>query len=521
MTLPRRFASPAMSLLLVFTMIAAGPMAGTASADTTISTDCGVDDAIRGLYSTIDPEVDCGLYSDQTQELNEHDAVTKAAALEASQTSYNNTRSNLLQDVEGVMFMKGKAAAIRALENGSNESEATAAFEAAVRDYTTRLTINDMRDAERRAFEIRYLAEEAGSTNSSTVFVTEARANTTTATYELWNGTRFSMEIPNDDNRVVDPLRNAHINDGPINLVGYENGWLTGDGDILFTERDSEDGAQYSGAEQSDTYMAYNGYAYGVLQLEYHEAMTRVNSNGADFVSNAYPAVESGEIDPADLWDPLTLAQEASTDYNSTGYYSFSSASLSAIGLAGDQNVSHVVETQYTTSEYNGSENATLETATYNATIEGTLFLSGADSLTLDTGTTYYPSNLSGTPYMTVASATDSTGESINDTGAQIQLQNSFTILNATNTQTGDPVQTTSAEDKNYTTTNITEFKQTIDRLQNERQMLEEERSSWGGGDSTPTPENKQSSLDPAALLLITAGAAVIALLLKGGSNRR
>jgi len=106
------FIRPLIALFVVTSVVAAGPLTGSASAEITASTNCGTDDIIRGTYSVVDPEIDCGLY-DNSQELQtQTDAYANAQAIESHRSQTATDQNNLGQDVEGLAWMEGKSAYI-------------------------------------------------------------------------------------------------------------------------------------------------------------------------------------------------------------------------------------------------------------------------------------------------------------------------------------------------------------------------------------------------------------------------
>jgi len=514
--IPRRAAVRSILIaVMLVTTVAAGPVTGTVSADTTISADCGVDDAIRGTYAVVDPEVDCGLYNNRNEELDKKDVLAQAEGMDESERLYTTTRQNLNQDIRGIMWMKGKAAAIEAMNNGSTEKETKAAFRGAVNDYATLLLLNDLRNYEQRAIELSYMSGEIGGGPSSAPYELNTGTETAWASWDLYNGTTVNVTTPT----IIADNGNVYSPNLFPSATGYDRiSWngrshqTGGNNWVNAVPSDSADSAFYTDPSNAEA-TAYDTRPLGHLQSTYNDTSGQVIANGEGWITNIYAEYNAGEIPTASLYDPVTLASEASTEYNSTGYYAYRNAELSAIGLSGDVNVSHVIDTQITASSFaqaDNQTNASYSSTAYNASIEGTVFISGASDVTLETGQTYDPSTMSGTPYMTVASATDrDTGESIDDLGGTIELTEPFTIDSATNTQTGESVSVTSSQDKNYESVNLTEYERTIDRLRAERNRLENTGPSSSSGATT-----QESSLfgDLGQFLQTTGGIAILIL---------
>ncbi|MBX0286787.1 hypothetical protein EGH22_10645 [Halomicroarcula sp. F28] len=499
--------------------------------------------AIIGLSQGLAAPTACDLFNDDAA--SELDAYTASVSMAASQNGYLTTRNNLEQDARGLMWMEGKSAAIEALNNGANESEMNTAFDEAVNNYTSNLIENDMRQMSQQQAQAAYLAKQAGATNTSNGYVISAIPATGEETFELPDGRIVTIkthmewveidstqalyesmvfhnrQLDNDHPDVPNSEGVQKINDSaPFSSYDkYDTNRLKA------THPSSPDSANAMDLSDNQTVEAVDIVGYNQQITDWVVASYNVKQNGDEWINNSYQRFEAGEIDAVDFWDPVTLANEASTSYGSTGFYSFANAELAALGLAGDANVSHEVQTNVTVSRYNGPTNTTdasYNTTTYpNATIEGTVFLTGDGDMSLETGKTYDPANLSGTPVMTVANATAGDGTEITGLGNYTDLKEPFTIESAIDTQSGDPVNVTTAEDENYETTNNTEFIRQIERLKAQRDAYQAMLSASGGSGDDSEPTDSRSSIPPESLILILAGAGVIGLLLRGRGDRR
>ncbi len=217
---------------------------------------------------------------------------------------------------------------------------------------------------------------------------------------------------------------------------------------------------------------------------------TQVTSNLETYVNETYAAYQAGEIDSTDLAasDPTTIATQAATDYNSTGYYGLASAQLAAMGLSGNETVSHVVNT---------TENGSTRVVT------GTLFYTGEDDQSFSTGTQYDPATLNGSVYMSVASITDGNGTELNNSGGFYYVDEPFTISEATDTRTGDAVNTTAMETRDYSSTNVSKLQQELETLKEQREFYEQQTSAAGGGTGS-------SNTMLIAVIALAAGAALM-----------
>jgi hypothetical protein len=238
--------------------------------------------------------------------------------------------------------------------------------------------------------------------------------------------------------------------------------------------------------------MMANTTAYENLLSDYSSKQQSVKDNVATYVNGVYSEWQAGEIDSTDLAsaDPQTIGTQASTEYNTTGYYGLSAAQLAALGLSGDNNASHVVETTWRYDVHNTTTD-TLEEGTKNVNITGTLYYTGEDSQVFDTGVEYDPSNLNGVVYIAVSEMVDtSTGNETNFTGGFYTIEDNFTIHSATNTQTGDTINSTTMETRDYTSTNTTKLEEDINRLKEQRDFYEQQLTAASGGGSTGGSNN-------------------------------
>jgi hypothetical protein len=113
----------------------------------------------------------------------------------------------------------------------------------------------------------------------------------------------------------------------------------------------------------------------------------QMKTNLQTFVNDAYTSLQSGDIDLTDLVDPVTLASEYSSSYDSTGYYGYAAANLAILGVPTDL-----------------AGNATITLVNDGATVSGTLFVESPPTGGLDVGTQYDPVGDSlGTVYLAYA----------------------------------------------------------------------------------------------------------------------
>jgi len=394
-------------------------------------------------------------------------------------------RENQMQDIESIMYSKGQIAAADAMANGATESEAKEAFDDAVYNYSSlilRNIINEQGSYQSQSIYIAKVTGDSGDPKVDDIY----GGSSGNATYHLTNDETVTIPVAMDrDNSNPTP---------PLRRAWYKNRdyYGSGEGQVNISSVRQPDGSEVGVSSTSSVYIAmnYNKTDTGVYADDYQlaegisfvddqvdplmDSQDRVIANGNQTISSIYANYDRDEIDGLRLIDPTTLASEASTDRNTTGYFAYSNAQLSALGLSGDAEVSHIVETQLTLNNITTINGTTIsESNTYNATIEGTIY-GTADSLSLETGQTYNPDNINGTVILTVATAQDASGSEI-DLPTQIILNDTFTIVSATDTQTGDPVSVTTSAGKNYQDYNVTEL---ANALEEYRQLRENISSS-------------------------------------------
>jgi hypothetical protein len=220
-----------------------------------------------------------------------------------------------------------------------------------------------------------------------------------------------------------------------------------------------------------------------------------VRANVDAYVDAVYSGYVQGELNTTDIMDPATLAYEAGTEANSTGYYGYAAAQLGALGMSGEINHSHTVELL--------SNGSTTQTHT------GTLYYSGDDRTEFANGTTYDLANLSGSVYMATS----------DDDGADIiKLSNradAFRITEAINTKTGEQVNKTVVEQKTYETYNASRLADELADLRELRESYEQQSSGAAGGSSGSSIPTEAVAL----IALVVIGA--MALRDQGGGKRR
>ena len=421
---------------------------------------------------------DCAVYTPdyQTDNIEHNDAYASAAVMGSSSDSYLTTSENFAQDSRSVAWSKAKISLVNDLNSNVSEANATENAKEKVDEYYFDRMENILNEFSGKSDGAVYLANATaadGEQHNGSVIEMSLTGGSPAATEAA------SVNYTFPDNRTVNITgaiiyyssdNNYHPVGPDLNVVsGFSADVTAPSGYTLSDTRPSEYKIRAKAPDSSDSVLIVDTERYTQLLKDLNDQRTQVNANIATYANETYTAYNAGEINATDLAssDPTTIATQAATDYNSTGYYGLASAQLAAMGLSGNESVSHVVNT---------TENGSARTIT------GTLFYTGEDSQTFDTGTEYNPANLNGSVYMSVASIEDGTGTELNHSGGFYYVEEHFTIAEATNTQTGEAVNSTTMETRNYTTTNASLLAEEIDRLKEQRAFYEQQLAAGGGG---------------------------------------
>ena len=428
----------------------------------------GTADLLRDNSCFVDP-------SAASENLTQTDVYANALAQNDTTEVFHDTQNNLANDRRSVAWAKAKLQIVNDLNNNVSEANATANAQAVVDEYYSNATKQVFEYHSSQNLQIAYWANATdGSNTTKSSVVTYQNPNDGSLISGIY-GDEVTLDITFPDG-TTETYYAVGYSDS-TDRIGF--GFDDTESGYSIDNRSAEFGT-VSGVSptairvsvvdpETDTPTQFADFRDArALQREYNDQRQQVNSNINQYVTDVYAAYQAGEINATDLAasDPTTIATQAATDYDSTGYYGMASAQLAALGLSGNESVSHVVNTTE-----NGSARQ----------IEGTLFYTGEDNQTFENGETYDPSNLSGSVYMSVASIEDGDGNALNHSGGFYYVDEPFTISSATNTQTGEAVNSTEMEKRDYTTTNASALSAEIDRLQELREYYEQQQSSSGG----------------------------------------
>lgn len=438
---------------------AGGPASPVGTVEAGFFEGCGISDSLSlSIASSLGlSNQDCAFWTPDGDRTDAVDAYSGAVQTTQTSKSYLTAQENMNQDRVSVAVIKAKIVMVEEMNANASKSDVKNATTEAVRDYYAtpeRNLINQW-----NAWVASYGYSENVSAGTMQLKASGggelAWNGTTEKTYTLVNGSTMNVtKVSNDD---------AGTTTGPQNT------------DWKLQQIDPADDSVSDAVVINRTKALLNEY-----DSQAQQATDNINST----VEGVYSAYQAGEIDSSDLAaaDPTTMGAEASTDLNSTGYYGYANAQLAALGLDGNNTVSHVVETTYVSESVN--DTGAVTTTSESVNITGGLYFTSDEIGTLETGTTYDPANLTGTVYMTVSSMKRTSDG--NTTGPQsgfVEVTEPFTIQEATDTQTGESVQNTTVTVRNYNTTDLTveELKTELEQLKEDRAYYESQQSSGGG----------------------------------------
>ncbi|UVE49636.1 hypothetical protein KU306_12040 [Haloferax larsenii] len=453
---------------------------GTASAEWV---ECSITDPLVGAaYNTIiGADSGCRWESGgqtDVENLTATDAYANGLALKDSSDSYLTQTENFVEDTRTVAYTKAKISLINDINNGTNVSQAKNNANETVEDYYSQIERNIIADWNQKTLQAEYLTNTSlnvypyhsghygGATSSMNSDYRElgfggdaADQGRGWANYTLMNGSNVSVRYVIHDH-------------GTFNS-GEDALWAPDENDVDVSTLAMLDAIAIEDPNNTSNLphvLDRNRIAAVIDDLD--AQASQVKSNMGPVADGYYAEYQAGDINSTELamLDPSVIAAEASTDLNSTGYYSYAAVQLAAIGAEGSLNTSH---------------NLTVSGGASNVTFDGTLFYSGDDAPAgWDTNTTYNMSSFNGTFYFVVSPS------DVNNSSYMTDLSTHgthFTINEATNAATGESLNTTTIHKYVYEDTNATALQSQIDQLQELRNYYETQASggSSSGGINT------------------------------------
>lgn len=170
-----------------------------------------------------------------------------------------------------------------------------------------------------------------------------------------------------------------------------------------------------------------------------NQSYQRARDNLIGVHDDLFQQYQAGELTAPEALGPLESLITASTNYEDTGYYSYRALSLAQTGAATNASYAFTV---------NWSQAGT--TTTHTDT--GQLFIA-EDTATLETGVEYDASN------MTAWLVHNEDGGAV-----ETRLNGTFTITDMVDTETGEPVNTTSVQSTRFYTASTADLQEQLDQ---------------------------------------------------------
>ena len=413
---------------------------------------------------------------------------TKTNIYQQGTTQYQNSRilldsmDNSLEGAKTIARLEGKQAYIRALENGSSEAEARSKAVGAVEDYYATKQLQLINSYETSASVSLNLANKAANTTDvSSTFVAIYSERDGTFGNEI-DRTQASVSLVNGSSRSYQAV--SYGETFGVDRTSVYTAGIGGDNVDL-----QGVGVQAPTNNNEDEYLL-NATDYGAAWTKIQNQHSTVQSEVDTFVTNTYTEYQQGAINESDLVDPYLEAREYSPEGD---YQTWAVRSLAATGVEPPENVSSYGD--MVVRDSTGEQ------------ISGLLLSDGLPtSGSYTVGETYNASTIDGPQYVASGQTTH-------------QLNGQFTLLNVT-TPDGEHLNEGEQIDYSqvdYQTSNITEFKERLNRLQKTAAEIEARqqklRNPSGGGGFLGG-----GSANPTAVVLVGA---VVALAVMFGRNER
>jgi len=383
-----------------------------------------------------------------------------AAILDQNNEQLNTTYGNYLEDTKSIALMEGKAAFIRALENGSTETVARSKAISAVEDYyavkqqnliaTWNTTVITARSLNQTAANTSNVAESFVSASHSGGASADGFGGYTnlTRTETLVNGTTQTVLAVEVDNNY-----DGQEHTTPVTFVNYQMNGDHGTLSSLYVEGTTNlNRLHFADLGEMNS-------KWGEIQSQTSEASNSVT----ELLNQTYDLYQSGEINGTDIVDPYLGAREYSPE-NSTAFQDWSLRTLSAMGVNPPENLSNI---------------GRMEVVSGSNTYEGILMSDGTPDGGFTVGQTYNTGNLTGLQFV-----------ALND-GNQVELSGEFTLA-AAETADGAAIADNESVTYNnitYETANTTEYQdlqQQLDDLQAEIEAKQQQQRNAGGGGLLP-----------------------------------
>ncbi|WP_324758174.1 carboxypeptidase-like regulatory domain-containing protein [Haloarcula montana] len=403
-------------------------------------------------------EVACEVEADSENQTRNNMVAVSAVTNTTGQTT-RATMRNYLTDSRGASISEAKVNAWNALANNSTAKQAKIETNASVDGFYHAQQENLGASWSAAVEQAQYAyQEEQRVTGEVGDWVT---VKTASGTVQLDHSNPFQTSTveTGHDNFTITTFRTANgnvVTPFPSSTTAPNGGpYVQGpvlqvSADPVATAEDQGDGtgAYTTLARSSD----YNGI---VSTIDTQNQQTKDNAAKViDDVYTNYTAENITEANATDFLTPNEIASRAASDYNSTGYYSYSAVQLAASGYGGNVTAAHVIELGDGTRK------------------EGALFYTGFDDLAkFERNKTYDPADYNGTFLIATNDGTETIGQP-------------FEIVEQYNTKTGNTTENATVEQYTYETTDVTGLSDQLDGLSELQTAYDsaDTRTILGGG---------------------------------------
>jgi len=423
-------------------------------------------------YSAIDEKCDFGADAANATQLAVYETTH---AQNYSSLHYRETFNNMQQDTTSAAWSKAQIVIVNSLNDGKNASQAKAAAKEAVDDYYASQQKAVLHEWEGKVLTYRNHIDETWLKyqNKDGSYISSFNGETWIE-YELANGEVVRLTSLSVEGLGMLTPAQTTVPALSVNDTSSGNGTLSNMGGQI----------RVGDPNSSDVSTVYIMGPYQNSLEDVGAQRNQVHNNIDTYVDGVYQDYQQGDINASDLANASgqAIATQAATDYNSTGHYGLANAAMAGLGAAGDTNASHTVNT---TRETQSIEDGNVTTTTEKVQVSGTLFYTGDDNQSFVTGETYDPANLTGEVYMTVSSMSNrSTGEMLNSSG-WFHVKEPFTVSEATNVVTGESINETVMEQREYNQTDPSQLEDDLNQTRETRNYWERQMSIATGGEGS------------------------------------
>lgn len=410
-----------------------------------------------------------------TDEEYHWDIYSSGLTTDSSRRQYTTETESKADQTSALAISEAKFEIIKSLNNGSSKAEAKKQGRDAVNDIFSTNQRSIYNSQNRQAQDVRIAYEEFA--NSTDLRVQDVYPGMTNIDKSEARGSNFGL-LSKEQNVTLWNGKNMSV----LRLQVVDRADKDGDGDVetvksQVTYYSDQIGDYHNGWGGESNLNIKSPTGRTVIPLdaeEYNQSVTTLSTARDQALDNVdqlgddiYRQYEPGDIDLEDATGPLEQTLQTSTDYDSTGHYSYVLAQAAETGMSTNVTSSMTITYKQTVA------NAT------NHTIEGSLYAEpGAFEPyngTIDTNQMYNTSNLTGQVWA-VAQYSASTEE--------ISLNGTFVVESMTNALTGESINSTHMQDNQFSTTNATKINEQIREILEDRRKVDQTGPSAGSGDA-------------------------------------